>query len=230
MTTAAELPSLADAPNTRREFETIYILRPGSTNELVAEVNGKVRGIIEERGGKVLKLDNWGKRRLAYEIRKERKGIYLYWQYLAGHGVVEEVERSMRLLDDVLRFMTIKLDTDVDPEARPSEVTDETYEAAATTAADEEDMFLRHTGEEGEEGEGETAKAEGAEGEGETAKAEGAEGEKAEGEKAEGEKAEGEKAEGEKAEAADADSSDDKAASSDDKADGEEAKSEGEDK
>ncbi len=184
MATASELPSLADAPNTQREFETIYILRPGSSNEDVAEVNGRVKGIIEERGGKVIKVDNWGKRRLAYEVRKERKGIYLYWQYLAGHGVVEEVERNMRMLDNVIRFMTVKLDTDVDPGARPSEVTDDTYEAAATTAADEEDMFLRTTGEEGE-GEGE-AKAEGDE-----AKAEGDEA-KAEAKAGEGEAKEGE--------------------------------------
>lgn len=145
MTTAAELPSLADAPNTWREFETIYILRPASTNEQVAEINSRVKGIIEERGGKVLKVDNWGKRRLAYEVKKERKGIYLYWQYLAAHGVVEEVERNMRMLDGVIRFMTVKLGADVDPEARPTDVTDETYEAAANTAADEEDMFLRST-------------------------------------------------------------------------------------
>ena len=160
MATAADLQSLADAPNTRREFETIYVLRPNTSNDGVAEVNNRVRGIIEERGGKVLKVDNWGKRRLAYEVKKERKGIYLYWQYLAAHGTVEEVERNMRMLDHVLRFMTIKLDKDIDPNARPSEVTDESYEQAANTAADEEDMYIRSSAEgEGkadEEGEGES--------------------------------------------------------------------------
>ncbi len=146
-----QLPSLADAPGTNREYETIYILRPGITNDDVAEVNSRVRGIIENMGGKVLKVDNWGKRRLAYEVRKERKGIYLYWQYLAGPGVVEEFERNMRMLDSVIRYMTVKLDSDIDPDARPSEVTDESYEKAANTAADEEDMFLRHN-DKGEEG------------------------------------------------------------------------------
>jgi small subunit ribosomal protein S6 len=152
MATASELPSLADAPGTAREYETIFILRPGTTNDGVSEVNERVRGIIESMSGKVLKVDNWGKRRLAYEIQKERKGIYLYWQYLATRGVVEEIERNLRMLDAVVRYMTVKIDTDIDPEARPSEVDDTTYERAANTAADEEDMYLNRANEEGDEG------------------------------------------------------------------------------
>ena len=139
-----ELLSMADAPGTSREYETIYILRPTITNDEVGEVNTRIRAIIEGMNGKILKVDNWGKRRLAYEVKKERKGIYLYWQYLAGPGVVDEFERNLRMLDTVIRYMTVKLDANIDPEARPSEVTDETYEKAANTAADEEDMFLRH--------------------------------------------------------------------------------------
>lgn len=142
MAQASELPSLADAPGTAREYETIYVLRPGTTNDGVGDVNERVRGIIDNMGGKIIKLDNWGKRRLAYEVQKERKGIYLYWQYLATRGVVEEIERNLRMLDSVIRYLTVKLDADIDPEARPSEVDDNTYERAANTAADEEDMYL----------------------------------------------------------------------------------------
>lgn len=137
-----DLQSLADAPKTSREYETIYILRPGTTNEGVAEVNQRVRGIIENMGGKVLKVDNWGKRRLAYEIEKERKGIYLHWQYLATRGVVDEIERNMRMLDSVVRYMSVKLDANIDAEARPTEIDDEAYQRAANTAADEEDLYL----------------------------------------------------------------------------------------
>jgi small subunit ribosomal protein S6 len=140
----ARLESLADAPGTSREYETIYVLRPNTTNDGVAEVNTRIRGIIEGMGGKVINVDNWGKRRLAYEIAGERKGIYLYWQYLASAGIVEEFERNMRMLDSVVRYMTVKLDADVDPEARPSQADDEAYERAANTAADEEDVMLGH--------------------------------------------------------------------------------------
>jgi small subunit ribosomal protein S6 len=138
----ARLLSLRDKPDTAREYETIYILRPNTPNEGVAEVNSRIKGVIEGMGGKVIKVDNWGKRRLAYEVAKERKGIYLYWQYLAQPGVVEETERNLRMLDAVIRYLTVKVDEDVDVSARPTEIDDASYEKAAQTAADEEDLFL----------------------------------------------------------------------------------------
>jgi small subunit ribosomal protein S6 len=138
----ARLQSLNDTPNTSREYETIYILRPNTPNEGVAEVNSRIKGIIEGLGGKILKVDNWGKRRLAYEVAKERKGIYLYWQYLAQPGTVEECERNLRMLDNVIRYLTVKVDENIVVEARPSELDDTSFDKAAQTAADEEDLFL----------------------------------------------------------------------------------------
>jgi len=138
----ARLQSQKDAPGTSREYETTYILRPNTTNEGVAEVNNRIKAIIEGMGGKIMKVDNWGKRRLAYEVAKERKGIYLYWLYLAKPGVVEETERNLRMLDSVIRYLTVKVDEDVAVEARPSELDDTSFDKAAQTAADEEDIFL----------------------------------------------------------------------------------------
>src|SRR5688500_15781621 len=144
----ARLQSLRDTPNTAREYETIYILRPNTPNEGVAEVNTRIRNVIESMGGKVIKVDNWGKRRLAYEVAKERKGIYLYWQYLAQPGVVEEAERNLRMLDNVIRYLTTKVDENIDVAARPTEIDDTSYDKAAQTAADEEDLFLSRGAEE----------------------------------------------------------------------------------
>ena len=151
----ARLQSQKDKPGTSREYETTYILRPNTTNEGVAEVNARIKGIIEGMGGKIMKVDNWGKRRLAYEVAKERKGIYLYWQYLANPGVVEETERNLRMLDSVIRYLTVKVDEDVDVTARPSEIDDSSYEKAAQTAADEEDLFLSRGGEDSSGGDDE---------------------------------------------------------------------------
>ena len=144
----ARLQSLRDTPNTSREYETIYILRPNTPNEGVAEVNTRIKGVIEGMGGKIIKIDNWGKRRLAYEVAKERKGIYLYWQYLATPGVVEETERNLRMLDNVIRYLSVKVDENIDVSARPSEIDDTSFEKAAQTAADEEDLFLSRGGDE----------------------------------------------------------------------------------
>jgi small subunit ribosomal protein S6 len=137
----AQLKSLKDQPGTSREYETIFILRADTSNETIATVNARLKGIVESMGGKILKADNWGKRKLAYEVQKQLKGIYLYWQYLAVSGTVEEFERNLRMLDNVIRYYTVKIDTDVDVTARPSDVTDETWTKAASTAADEEEIM-----------------------------------------------------------------------------------------
>src|SRR6185503_9008099 len=123
---ATHLKSMRYEPSTSREYETIFILRPDTANDGVAQVNGRLRGVLDQLGGKILKLDNWGKRKLAYEIRKQLKGIYLYWQYLGTSGTVEEIERNLRMLDAVIRYYTVLVDESVDPAARPSAVDDET--------------------------------------------------------------------------------------------------------
>ena len=110
---ATALKSMADAPGTKREYETIFILRPDTPNESIAQINARIRGVIEALEGNLLKLDNWGKRKLAYEVKKQLKGIYLYWQYLGSSGLVSEVERNLRLLDPVIRYCTTVVDSDI---------------------------------------------------------------------------------------------------------------------
>jgi small subunit ribosomal protein S6 len=185
----AELESLADAPGTLREYETIYILRPDTQNDRVAEVNQRVRNVIESMGGVVLNVDNWGKRKLAYEIKKELKGIYLFWQYLGSARVVTEFERNMRMLDPVIRYMTVMVGRDIEPSSKPSQVTEETYQKAASTAADEEELMLRRTDEsmaEGEEGVSEGDEEFGDNGEGDNGEGDSGKGESAKGESSEG--------------------------------------------
>jgi small subunit ribosomal protein S6 len=132
--------SMRDEPGTQREYETIFILRPDTNQDGITSVNTRVRSVIEQKGGKILKLDNWGKRKLAYEVKKQLKGIYLYWQYLGTAGTVEEIERNLRMLDPVIRYYTVKVDEDIHPEARPSAVDEETFTKAATTVPDEEEL------------------------------------------------------------------------------------------
>jgi small subunit ribosomal protein S6 len=148
-----ELKSQRDEPGTQREYETIFILRPMATSDQIQDVNNRVRRIVEQGGGKVLRLDNWGKRKLAYEIRKQLKGIYLYWLFLGDAGMVAEIERNLRMLDLVIRYFSVAVDEDVFPDARPSAVDDETFAAAATIIPDEEDAYMGRTFDEDEEDE-----------------------------------------------------------------------------
>jgi small subunit ribosomal protein S6 len=130
--------SSRDMAGRMREYETIYILRPDSTTDVIAQVNQKIRGIVETGGGRLLKVDNWGKRKLAYEVKKQLKGIYLFFSYLGTAGLVEEVERNLRLTDSVIRYYSVKIAENVDPAGRTSEVTDESFAKASTPGPDEE--------------------------------------------------------------------------------------------
>jgi small subunit ribosomal protein S6 len=132
--------SMRDEPGTQREYETIFILRPETNQEGITQVNMRVRSIIDGLGGKALKLDNWGKRKLAYEIKKQLKGIYMYWRFLGSTGLVEEIERNLRMIDSVVRYYTVKVDEDVVPDTRPVGVDDESFVKAASTVPDEEEL------------------------------------------------------------------------------------------
>ena len=136
----AQQQSMRDEPGTQREYETIFILRPDTNQDGIQTVNNRIRSVIDSMGGRLLKLDNWGKRKLAYEIKKQLKGIYLYWQYLGTSGTVEEIERNLRMLDTVIRYYTVKVDEDIDPNARPTGVDEEAFIKAATTVPDEEEL------------------------------------------------------------------------------------------
>ena len=131
-------PSARDMAGRMREYETIYILRPDSSTDVIGQVNAKIRGIIEAGGGRLLKVDNWGKRKLAYEVKKQLKGIYLFFSYLGTAGLVEEVERNLRLTDSVIRYYSVKIEENVDGASRTSEVTEESFAKASTPGPDEE--------------------------------------------------------------------------------------------
>lgn len=138
--------SSRDIPGRKREYETIYILRPDLANDQIGQVNTRVRQIIEAGGGTPLKVENWGKRKLAYEVKKQLKGIYLFWSYLGSAGLVEELERNLRLLDSVIRYYSIKMAENVDPATRTSELTDESMAKAATPGPDEEEIATGQAG------------------------------------------------------------------------------------
>jgi len=132
--------SIRDEIGTLREYETVYILKPDTGQEEISQMNARVRGILESMGGKLLDLDNWGKRKLAYEIRKQLKGIYLYWRYLAPSGVVEEIQRNLRMLDAVIRYYTVRVAENVVPDTRTSAVDDARFSAASEVRPDEEEI------------------------------------------------------------------------------------------
>jgi small subunit ribosomal protein S6 len=151
------LGSSRDISGRKREYETTYILRPDISNDGISAVNTKIRGLIEAGGGNLLKVENWGRRKLAYEVSKNLKGVYLFFNYLGPAGLVEEIERNLRLSDSVIRYYSVKTAENVDPAAKTSTVTDETFAGASVPGPDEEAIAtgqagVRAFGEEEEEG------------------------------------------------------------------------------
>lgn len=102
-----------------RDYETVFILNPDTPPEGIEQIAGRVTEVIERLDGKLMQAENWGKRRLAYPVRKHPKGYYVYLRYLGYADVVHELERNLRMLEPVLKYLTVKLDEDVDPTARP---------------------------------------------------------------------------------------------------------------
>jgi len=90
-------------------YETIRILKASLTDEEVGRVVAKVRGIIEKGGGEIAKVEPWGKKKLAYEVRKEKKGLYVFVQFRGPASLVAELERQYRLSEDtIIKFLTVK--------------------------------------------------------------------------------------------------------------------------
>jgi small subunit ribosomal protein S6 len=102
-----------------REYETIFILNPEITTDGIEQIASRLTDVVTRLDGKLLHAENWGKRRLAYPVRKHPKGYYIYLRYLGYSDLVHELERNMRMLEPVLKYLTVKLEEDVDPKARP---------------------------------------------------------------------------------------------------------------
>ena len=118
-----------------RRYETIFIVRPNIAEDEIDAVINKTSSIIEGDGGIIIRIDKWGLKKLAYLIKKESQGYYVYLDYAGIPASVSEIERIFRIDDKVLKYLTIKLADSCDPEAIKEELA--SAEAALTSAEDE---------------------------------------------------------------------------------------------
>ena len=100
------------------EYETTYVARPDLPEDAMLRLGEKVGAAIQGQAGTVLVTEDWGKRKLAYNIAKHQRGHYVYLNYVGPAAIVGEIERALRLEDDLLRFLTVKIADDVEPESR----------------------------------------------------------------------------------------------------------------
>ena len=91
-------------------YELIYIIRPTADEQTLAAIHEKVQKIIATHAGEVLKRDDWGKKRLAYPLMKFNEGFYQALQLNLPSPAVREVERSLQLTEDILRYLIVRVD------------------------------------------------------------------------------------------------------------------------
>ena len=100
-----------------RRYETIFITHPEVPEEELSELQAKINSILTSFKGEIIKLDDWGVRKLTYEIRKNSRGRFFLMDYAAGTDLIRELERNLRLHDRVLRFQTVKIGDQLTPDS-----------------------------------------------------------------------------------------------------------------
>lgn len=91
-------------------YESIFIIRQSLTEEETGGIINKMKGVLEKQGATLLKVDNWGKKKLAYEVEHDRRGTFVHLQFEAQGPVVSQLERMYRLEDSILKFLTVRVE------------------------------------------------------------------------------------------------------------------------
>ena len=93
-----------------RKYELVYVVSPDSTDEQVTDLHTQVEGIVQRLGGQIEKTENWGRRKLAYEIGHFKEGVYVL-EVINGSGeLMKELDRRLRVMDQVIRHLVVRVD------------------------------------------------------------------------------------------------------------------------
>jgi small subunit ribosomal protein S6 len=94
----------------KRKYELVYIVSPDATDAQVADLHTQVDAIAQRLGGQIEKTDNWGRRKLAYEIGPHKEGTYVV-EYLDGGGeLMKEIDRRLKVTDLIIRHLVVRVD------------------------------------------------------------------------------------------------------------------------
>jgi small subunit ribosomal protein S6 len=93
-----------------RQYELVYILPPDTTEQQVTELHTQVEAVVSRMEGKIEKTENWGRRKLAYEISRHKEGVYVL-QVINGSGeLMKELDRRLKVMDQVIRHLVVRVD------------------------------------------------------------------------------------------------------------------------
>lgn len=136
-----------------RHYETIFIIDPELPEDECSAVVEKFKGILEKDGSEMVKVDLWGRRRLAYQVKKYTKGFFVLLEYGAKPAVVDELERNFKIDERVIRFLSVKLGDVFDQEAIAQAQAEAAAKASRRSAesSDDDDFDSRFSEEDTEE-------------------------------------------------------------------------------
>src|SRR5688572_5908597 len=99
--------------STTRQYELVYIVRPEAADQEVADLHTQIEQIVQRFNGTFDKTENWGRRKLAYEIGHHREGIYVV-ETISGSGeLMKEIDRRLRVIDQVIRHLVVRVDAEL---------------------------------------------------------------------------------------------------------------------
>lgn len=125
-----------------RHYETTYILHPDTDEAGAKAIAERIEGVISNSGGEIIRVEEWGRRKLAYRVKQNTRGIYIYVRYTAGPEAIAELERVLRLLDGVIKFLTLKVDLSFEQELKDAQEREEqraTSRASVSAGRDDDD-------------------------------------------------------------------------------------------
>lgn len=120
-----------------RRYETIYILRPTLGEAEITAIIENTNQVIADAKGSIIDLNRWGMKKLAYLIKKETQGYYVFCDYAVTSEAVTEIERKFRIEDSVLKYMTVKLSDSITAEEVVTATSDAIAKIAAAKEAEE---------------------------------------------------------------------------------------------
>ena len=93
-----------------RKYELVYIVSPEATDDQVTDLHTQVEAIVQRLNGQIEKTDNWGRRKLAYEIGRAKEGTYVLEVILGGGELMKEIDRRLKVSDLVIRHLIVRVD------------------------------------------------------------------------------------------------------------------------
>ena len=93
-----------------RKYELVYVVSPEATDDQVTELHAQIEQVVQRMSGQIEKTENWGRRKLAYEIGRHKEGTYVLEVIVGSGELIKEIDRRLKVLDYVIRHLTVRVD------------------------------------------------------------------------------------------------------------------------